>query len=289
MKKLFFCKKAIKLFCLAYIILFVFCCLFSNPFIANAKPNFIKTKNEYALISKFSTSIKNSSKERTHNISLACQKINGTVIDVKSVFSFNKVVGERTEKAGYKRAKIIENGAFTEGIGGGVCQVSTTLYNAMLLAGISVLECHPHSLKVSYVLPSLDAMVSYPYADLKFYNQTKLPIYVEMQICEYEIIAKIYGEKTFFNFKTESVVINKISPPPPEIIEEEIYAGQESEEFIIYPIFGTESESYLIKYLDGKVIEKQRIRKDKYKGVKGVILQKKLVGNPSFLQANGLK
>jgi len=285
-KKVFSYKKVIKLFCLVYIFLFVFC-FFNKPIVANAKPNFIKTKNEYALISKFSTSIKNSSKDRIHNIKLACEKINGTVIDIKSVFSFNKVVGERTKKAGYKSAKIIENGEFVEGIGGGVCQVSTTLYNAILLAGLTVLEYHPHSLKVGYVPASLDAMVSYPYADLKFFNQTNLPIYVKMQIDAYEITAKIYGEKTNATYKTESVIVNRLPPNEPDIIEEEIYQGEESEEFITYPIFGTESESYLIKYLGDKVIEKTRIRKDKYKSVKGVILRKKLVENLPQIKENG--
>ena len=101
----------------------------------------------------FYTSYPSSTAERKHNIILASKSIDNTFIDVGGEFSFNLVVGDRTEKRGYKKSKIIINGDFADGIGGGVCQVSTTLYNAVLLAGLEIIEYHPHSLPVSYVAP----------------------------------------------------------------------------------------------------------------------------------------
>lgn len=93
-------------------------------------------------------------------------------------FSFNAAVGERTEERGYSTAKVIENGKFVEGVGGGVCQVSSTVYNCALLSGLTVTERHRHSLAVSYVEPSFDAMVSYSYADLRFYNDTGKSVFI---------------------------------------------------------------------------------------------------------------
>lgn len=95
-----------------------------------------------------------------HNIALAAEKINGCILADGEEFSFNGRVGARTESNGFLSAPIILEGDFVEGVGGGVCQASTTVYNAALLAGMEITEQHPHSLRVGYVEPSFDAMVS---------------------------------------------------------------------------------------------------------------------------------
>ncbi len=97
----------------------------------------------------FTTYYSSSTENRKHNIKLASSKINGIVLSVGEEFSFNKIVGVRSEENGFLPAKIIYNGDFIEGVGGGVCQVSTTLYNASLLNGLKITEHHPHSLSVS--------------------------------------------------------------------------------------------------------------------------------------------
>jgi hypothetical protein len=110
---------------------------------------------------------------RTTNIKLAAKAINGTVIEAGKVFSFNKTVGPRYESKGYKEAVIFVNGEKDKGIGGGVCQVSSTIYNAVLSAGLTVVERHAHSLPVTYVAPDRDATVSYGIQDFRFKNNTK--------------------------------------------------------------------------------------------------------------------
>ena len=130
------------------------------------------------LLSTFTTRYDGSNAPRAHNIRLASEKINGTVLCNGEAFSFNETVGQRTVERGFKSAKIIERGEFVDGVGGGVCQVSTTLFNAALLSGCDMTEFHQHSLAVSYVPPSFDAMVSGTYFDLKFENRTGYTLYI---------------------------------------------------------------------------------------------------------------
>ena len=149
----------------------VFCCGFSHTVSQ-------KEKFDVRLLSSFTTRFDGGNAARSHNIRLAAKLINGSVVKNGETFSFNATVGQRTPERGFKRAKIIENGEFVEGIGGGVCQASTTIYNAVLTAGLKIEEWHRHTLKSSYVKPSFDAMVNSNGADLVFVNDTASPIYI---------------------------------------------------------------------------------------------------------------
>ena len=115
-------------------------------------------------------------------------------------------MGARTEANGFKKAKIIEDGRFVYGTGGGVCQASTTLYNAALLAGLKVTEYHPHSLSVNYVRPSRDAMVSGSYSDLKFCNTTNCPVYIRVLTGLYYVRCEMYGLSDGAKYSLSSVV-----------------------------------------------------------------------------------
>ena len=113
------------------------------------------------LISEFSTKYSQSQKDRTTNLKLAAEKINGTVLMPGEVFSYNTVVGKRTIDAGYKEAKIYVNGEVVDGLGGGICQVSSTLYNAVLYANLEIVERRNHQFVPSYAGAGLDATVVY--------------------------------------------------------------------------------------------------------------------------------
>jgi vancomycin resistance protein YoaR len=154
----------------------------------------------------FTTYYLEQSKERASNIALATATISGTLVLPNEEFSFNKVVGERTEKRGYKIAKVIKGDSFVDGVGGGVCQVSTTLYNAVLLSGLEVKEVHRHTLAVGYVKKSFDAMVSYNFADLKFINTTAKPILIVGWAGGGAVKFAIYGTKSNQKISLESVV-----------------------------------------------------------------------------------
>ena len=218
---------------------------------------------------KFSTDFSTSSAERKSNIALAAKAINGTILDAGEEFSFNDTVGKRSEQRGYKNAKIISDGNFVEGVGGGVCQVSTTLYNAALLSGLTVTEYHPHTLAVSYVKSSFDAMVSYGSCDLKFKNTTDSPVYIRAACNSGELTVTVYGKKLDCVYERESVVDQTIKPKILKTLDQSLSEG----EYVVvtHPKDGVKSCGYLIKKQNGKVVWRKLIRKDSYKAVDGVI------------------
>ncbi len=225
----------------------------------------------------FTTSYSNSTTERKHNIKLASQKINGVVLKNGEEFSFNKIVGARTEENGFLPAKIIFNGDFIDGVGGGVCQVSTTLYNACLLSGLKITEQHPHSLSVSYVEPSFDAMVNSITSDLKFVNTTGDKIYIVAKANDSKITISFYGLKQLETFERVSVTTN-VSKFNEYIYEEDLSLEEGKQVVVRNPKGAIKSEGYLIKYIDGKRVSNVKIRKDSYGNVKGIIKTPKIIG-----------
>ena len=248
-----------------------------RPSLANEYP-FIKNAN-FILKGSFSTYCANSSNERKHNISLAVKSIDKTFIDDGATFSFNETVGERSEKRGYKSAKIIVGGKFADGVGGGVCQVSTTLYNAVILSGLTVVEHHAHSLPVSYVEPSFDAMVSYRFADLCFINDTGFPVYLRASFDGNKISVNIFGAKNQYRIVRKSVITEKI-----EVKTQTIYANDLTEyidfdygeTILSYGKEGIKSEGYLLYYSGEKLIKTKKLRKDKYLSQDKIVVVKTL-------------
>jgi vancomycin resistance protein YoaR len=215
-------------------------------------------KKQTFLRSRFSTGYVRSSSARKHNIELASKFISGTILESGQEFSFNKIVGLRSESRGFKQAKIISNGKFVDGVGGGVCQLSTTLYNAALTAGLEITEHHRHTLSVSYIEPSFDAMVNSYTSDFKFKNNTNGKIFIKITADGQRLSVSIYGEDNEYYYKRISVVKGEIPPPPPEIIK------GETEEIIQKAKMGLNSEGYLEIYKNGVLISKKLIRTDKY-------------------------
>lgn len=219
----------------------------------------------------FSTNFAYSSQERKHNIKLCAEYIGGVMLKQGEEFSFNNVVGERSEERGFQSARVIENGRFTEGVGGGVCQVSSTVYNAALLSGLKITERHAHSMAVSYVEPSFDAMVSMGYADLRFVNNTDSVIFIVAKIIGENICLSVYGEENCFTYSRVSEIIEKI--PPPDYLRkysEGLLKGEEK--IVVYPKDGLISKGYLEIYKGGKMIDKKLLSQDKYKPIQGEIL-----------------
>lgn len=130
--------------------------------------------------------------DRETNIALALKQFDGLVVAPGETVSFNQVVGARTAANGYQTAKIIVKGEYVDGIGGGVCQVSTTVFNAAVAAGLQILESHNHTLPSSYIPVGQDAMVSSA-ADLRFANNTGAPIYFATQFQNHTLTVTVYG------------------------------------------------------------------------------------------------
>jgi vancomycin resistance protein YoaR len=146
------------------------------------------------LIAEYRTTFDSTDESRTHNIKLVAQAIDGVILRPQEVFSFNKIVGPRTKERGYKDATVIINSEKSIDVGGGICQVSSTLYNAALLANLSIVERYHHSLAVTYISPGRDATVSYDHLDLKFSNTEKTHILIRVSVVGEQVVVKIYGK-----------------------------------------------------------------------------------------------
>lgn len=220
---------------------------------------------------EFSTSYASSQQKRKSNVKLASSLISFYELDAGAEFSFNEAIGKRTEERGFTTAKVIENGKFVEGVGGGVCQVSSTVYNCALLSGLSVTERHRHSLAVSYVEPSFDAMVSYGYADLKFQNDTSSPVYIVTYADGNEITVRIYGEENCCRYERISLVNQLIEPLSEEIVYTEELADGEKKAMVI-PKYGIKSAGFIEVYRNDKLIERRMLGTDEYSPLRGITL-----------------
>lgn len=210
-------------------------------------------------LASFTTYFDGDNLARVSNIRLAASKLNGQILGNGKTLSFNDIVGERVTSRGFLPAKIIINGEFTDGVGGGVCQVSTTLYNCALLAGFSIEEYHPHSLAVGYVPPSRDAMVSGTSCDLKVKNNSATPAYIRAITGKTFVRFEIYGLYGGADYSLSSEVTGTL-PAPEESCDspDKARAGKD----------GLTSQSYLTVTRDG-FTKKTLLRKDKYQPVKG--------------------
>lgn len=153
------------------------------------------------MLSKFSTSFTSSNSNRSTNIRLAAQKINGTVLMPGETFSYNQVVGKRTAAAGFKPAPAYFGGQVVQEYGGGICQVSSTLYNAVLYANLEITERTNHGFKPSYVTPGLDATVSWGGPDFKFTNNRDYPVRISCDTSGKILKIYIYGLKRDIDYK----------------------------------------------------------------------------------------
>jgi len=145
------------------------------------------------LLASYTTSFNRGLRGRTHNLTLAARCVDGTVLKPGMEFSTNAAVGPRLEARGFQTAQIYIRGKLEDGIGGGVCQVSSTLFNAVLLAGLTVKERSPHSQTVPYVRPGRDATVAYGLRDFRFVNSNSSPVGIVMTVSGSRLIAHVYG------------------------------------------------------------------------------------------------
>jgi vancomycin resistance protein YoaR len=149
----------------------------------------IRTKR----IGRYVTSFNPGNKKRTNNIRLATKAINNFVVFPGETFSFNKVVGKRTASKGYLRAPVIVRGEFSEDIGGGICQVSSTLFNAVDNAGLQIVQRFSHSRKVPYIPPGRDATVSWYGPDFVFKNKYNQPVLIQAKTIGHLLVIKVYS------------------------------------------------------------------------------------------------
>ncbi len=231
-------------------------------------------------ISQFSTNVSDSTGGRKSNVKLALSKFNGMRVDSGESVSFNRVTSPHSIANGYKVATIILNGSFVDGVGGGVCQASTTLYNALLTAGLQIDEVSKHTLPVKYVPLALDAMVS-EMSDLKFTNNTPYPIFIRTHSDSNSVYVEIYSHPNDdgYTFKTRSVTLQNLKADGDivrpdtkrEYSDKVLFKGEYYR--LSYAREGYEVESYLDTYKDGVLVKENKIRHEIYKPQKGVIIE----------------
>ncbi len=146
-----------------------------------------------ARLASYSTGLGGSSRNRVHNVSLACAAIDGTVLLPGDVFSYNDVVGPRVPSAGFKEAPVIIRGELQPGLGGGICQVSSTLYNAILLADLQIVRRSHHAFPVHYLPAGQDATVVDGAIDFRFKNSLKYPVAIDAKATRGRVTFHVYG------------------------------------------------------------------------------------------------
>ena len=172
------------------------------------------------VVGECTTSIEGSRSNRKTNVRVALSRFNGLRVDPGETVSFNAVALERTEANGYKEAVEYSEGESTTGIGGGTCQASTTMYGALLEAGVTIVERHNHSMTVGYVDPSLDAAVTDTGSkDLVFRNDSDVPLYIYTTVTDTSATVRIYGEKPPYRYVFRSIVIEDDIQPTSERVE----------------------------------------------------------------------
>lgn len=230
--------------------------------------------------SEFSTSYSSSGADRKNNVKKALESFNGLIVESGESVSFNEITGPRTEENGYKNAHIIFDGVYVDGVGGGVCQASTTLYNALLLADIQIDQVYHHSLPASYVPLSFDAMVSGNYSDLVFTNNLDKPIYILTKADDNNVTVEIYGPSlNGVEIKRRSELVKILPHNGDKIVKDTkgaysnkiLYQGEFYR--VKWPKEGYESKGYLQYYKDGELLEEKEIRHDYYKAQDGIVME----------------
>ncbi|MEN6327504.1 MAG: VanW family protein [Syntrophomonas sp.] len=209
---------------------------------------------------------------RSHNLYLATSSINGSMLDPGEVFSFNHRVGERASEVGYRDALVIVGNKFEPGLGGGVCQVSSTLYNAILLAGLQIVERHNHALTVAYVPVGRDATVVYGLQDFRFKNTTGYPIYIRAIARGGRLQINVYGNLGAKKRISLSSVIDQTIPfKESRQLDSTLSPGQEKVDHVGFPGYVSRTfRSYLNE--DGKVMKQEKLSTDYYKPLDKLIL-----------------
>ncbi|HSL85920.1 MAG TPA: VanW family protein, partial [Bacteroidales bacterium] len=224
-------------------------------------------------LSVYTTNYSSSAAGRKYNVGFAASKINGALIMPGETFSYNEEVGPVTAAAGFQNAGVYIGNKVEEGIGGGLCQVSSTLYQAALHSNLEIEQRRNHSMAVSYLKPGMDAVVYGPYLYLKFTNTYANPIYISAYGDNSNLTIAVYGHKADmggYSYKIFSETTSVIQPKTIEKEDPTMYVGETEIEF--KPVTGYTSKTYKQTIKDGKVVKTEVISQDTYKKVDQVIL-----------------
>ena len=238
---------------------------------AEDKPTVTKEENEKSttLIGTYYTTFSTGYTNRNINLKVGCDYINGTLIQPGEEFSTAKGLKDQTYANGYRNAAVYANGKVEDGMGGGVCQISTTVYNAVIRAELKVTERKNHSLPVSYVPLGMDAAIADGYKDFKFVNDTEYPVFLEAYLDGNKLIVNIYGYEIHDEGRTvdfETVYINSI-PKPAEKVTEDPELPEGTREVTYKGSIGHVVQTYKKVFENGKLISREFFNESRYRSV----------------------
>lgn len=225
-------------------------------------------------LAEFYTGFATSGENRRHNIALAASKLNNLKVEAGAKLSFNETVGARTAENGFAEANIIRDGVFTPGVGGGVCQVSTTLFNVWLKAGLGFESAAAHSLPVGYVKPSLDAMVSSA-TDLVLKNDSPSAVYIYARCKQDRLYVTLYGEPCGYEVTLRSATVRVVEAEYRQEYGELDWAEGETERVVKRAVDGLISESYRDFFKAGELVNTEKLRRNAYKPQAGLKILRK--------------
>jgi len=232
-------------------------------------PAVTRERNEKStsLIGTYFTTYTSGNWGRNENLRVGCMNIDGTIVEPGEVFSMNVELGPQTYEAGYQNAAVIVNGKLEDGLAGGVCQVTSTLYNAVILAELEIVERSNHSLTVGYVPLGQDAAIAGDYKDLKFRNNTDYPVYIEAYVTGDKVICNVFGNEIHEEGRKvvfENVMLEKIEKPE-EIVTEDPNLPFGTREVTSTGYIGYKYQTFKNVYQNGKFISREYFSRSNYK------------------------
>ncbi len=222
------------------------------------------------LLGEFPTTFNASNYNRSYNVKLASEKVNGILLNPGEEFSFNDTTGKRGLSQGFKMAPVIVQGQIQEGVAGGVCQVSSTLYNAALYSGITITDRRNHTIPSSYVTKGRDATVSFGSIDFKFKNYYQNPIYIENVVVSNKVISRVYGDIS--DKKNIGITTDVTETIPRQVeVKEDPAMLLGKERIDDKGRDGYKVDTYRVYYENGNVAKKELISKSYYPPRKKVV------------------
>lgn len=238
---------------------------------AITKPTITYEDNERVtdLIGTFTTKYTLNDRNRNANLEVGCGYLNGIIIAPGEVFSATEGLGDQTYERGYRNAGVYVNGKVEAGMGGGVCQITTTLYNAAIFAELEIVERHPHSMTVGYVPLGRDAAIADYYKDLRIKNNTEDPIYIEASAQNGNLTVSLYGHEVHpagreLAFET---VYEATIPKPEEIVTEDAEKPEGEREVTHTGRTGAKVSVYKKVFENGSQVSKEWFSSSSYRAV----------------------
>lgn len=229
-------------------------------------------KASYKTLATFTTTTTDNNKRNT-NVRLAAEALNGTIVQPGEEFSFNSVVGQRTVEKGYQEAAAYNRGTVIQEIGGGVCQISSTLYQVVFQSGMKVTFRRSHTFEPNYVTPGQDAAISWEQPDFRFVNTSDKPIGIRASYENRKATVSLFGVPVLEDGMTldlASEKVEEIDPPEPEYVEDPALAPG-TEKTVKAATNGSRWDTYKVVYKDGQEVERTLDHSKTYLGHSAVI------------------